>query len=104
VLRRIVFSLMFGFAALALLASPAAAQYPDQPVQVAPDEVENVTPPAVEGDGTTVTDVDADTEVAGDVTTRQLPVTGGDLVGLTAIGLGAIAVGGVLVARRRTTS
>lgn len=103
-LRRLIFSLGLGIAGLALLAAPATAQqYPETPpVDVLPDEVE---PPA-QGEPP-AEDVDGDeTEVAGDVVTRgSLPVTGGDLLGLAAIGAGAVAVGGVLVAqRRRTTS
>jgi len=53
---------------------------------------------------------DEDVEVAGDVTTRrpavsgQLPVTGGDLIGLTVVGLSAVAVGGALVTQRRRTT
>ena len=37
-------------------------------------------------------------------TSDTLPVTGGDLVGLTALGLGAVAVGSVFVRRSRRTT
>jgi LPXTG-motif cell wall-anchored protein len=41
------------------------------------------------------------TEVAGVQATRTLPVTGGDVAGLTALGLAFIGVGTVLVRRTR---
>lgn len=97
-LRRLILALGLGIAVLALVAAPAVAQevYPDTP------------PEEVEGDVVvqTPTDVEQpdDVEVAGDVVTRSLPVTGGDLLGLAAMGAGAIAVGAVLVAQRRRTS
>ena len=53
--------------------------------------------------------VDADAADATDGTDGTgtgggLPVTGGDVVGLTAMGLGALAVGSVLVRRSRRTT
>lgn len=47
--------------------------------------------------------VDPDVTVLGTTTTRDaMPITGGDLLGLAALGLGGVGVGYVLVRRSRT--
>jgi LPXTG-motif cell wall-anchored protein len=131
VLRRLIISFGLGLAAVALLGAPASAQqYPVTPPVVPPtppvvdDDVVTpppsppvvddnvVTPPPVVDDNVVtpppvveqVPEQPRDLEVAGDVVTRTLPVTGGDLVGLAAIGAGALALGALLVAQRRRTS
>ena len=43
----------------------------------------------------------AQTDVAGADESRGLPITGGDVAGLTAIGLAAVGTGSVLVRRSR---
>lgn len=104
-MRRLLFFCVFVFAAT--LASGAAAgaqtEVPEYggnpPVEVDPNEVINTggEPGPTEA-------------VLGDVVTRPsagvggLPVTGGDLVGLTVIGLGAIGAGTLLVTARRRTA
>lgn len=104
-LRRLILTLGLGMAVVALLCGPAAAQqYPETPpVDVLPDD--GAPPDAVGNPPAQVGDVGGvdDVQVAGDVVTRSrsLPVTGGDVVGLAAIGAGAVALGGVLVAQRR---
>lgn len=87
----------------------ASAQYvtPDPPVAGAPTDVQ--TSPVVDaanpsgGDAGSVAGAgDATAQVATRSSGSGLPVTGGDVVGLTAIGVSAIAAGGlVLHARRR---
>lgn len=70
---------------------------------VAQDYVTTNDPPRVRG--TTETRTEGDTKVAGVTTSRgSLAVTGGDIVGLVAMGAGAIGVGTVLVRRGRTRS
>lgn len=63
---------------------------------------------AVAGDGEPTTDVLGDEAVAGDSAAADqpgevagLPVTGGDLVGLTVLGAGAIALGAAALHHRR---
>ena len=87
----------------------ASAQYvtPEPPLAGAPTDVQ--TSPVVDAANPTAGDAasvagagDATAQVATRSSGSGLPVTGGDIVGLTAIGLGAIAAGGlVLHARRR---
>ncbi|HVF74728.1 MAG TPA: hypothetical protein VM938_06740 [Acidimicrobiales bacterium] len=72
---------------------------------VAQDYVNTTDPPRVRG--TTETRTGSDTKVAGVTTSRDagsLAVTGGDIVGMVAIGAGAIGLGTVLVRRGRTRS
>lgn len=72
------------------------------------------TPPQVIDDGATPGQVDGDEMVAGEAaadvrgsvvqnarTSSTLPVTGGDLAGLTVLGAGAVATGAALVLHRR---
>ncbi|CAN5159329.1 hypothetical protein BH24ACT1_BH24ACT1_04780 [soil metagenome] len=81
------------------LAGTASAQYvtPEPPRGGVSTDVQ--TQPVVDATGT------AAGEVTGQVATRSsgqgLPVTGGDVLGLTAIGVGAIAAGGVVLRLRR---
>lgn len=68
---------------------------------VAQDYVNTTDPPEVRGN----TQERPRTQVLGTTTSRDpLAVTGGDVVGLLAIGLGAVGVGTVLVRRGRTRS
>jgi hypothetical protein len=105
--RRILSACALLIALTLLLASPAGAQvddpnYPGTPgTDVDPDVIENPSDPdgpVVEEDVTTRTPV-ADTEVAA----GGLPVTGGDVVGLAAIGFGAVVIGTALTTYRRRT-
>ena len=84
------------------LGGTASAQYvtPRPPLAGGPTDVQ--TSPVVDAGST------AGGGAAGQVATRSsgqgLPVTGGDVVGLTALGVGAIAAGGVVLhLRRRAT-
>lgn len=84
------------------LGGTASAQYvtPEPPLAGTPTDVQ--TSPVVNAVST------AGGGATGQVATRSsaegLPVTGGDVVGLTALGVGAIAAGGVaLRLRRRAT-
>lgn len=77
-----------GIAVAAALAVPTAAS--------AQDYVNNETP-EVKGITDTRTDVAPATESRGD----SLPITGGDVAGLTAIGIAAVGAGAVLVRRSR---
>lgn len=84
------------------LAGTASAQYvtPQPPRTGAPTDVQ--TSPVVESVST------AGAGATGQVAIRSsgqgLPVTGGDVVGLTALGVGAIAAGSVVLhLRRRAT-
>lgn len=90
--RARVLSAALGLAGVTLTASPAAAQYPtDTPV---PDnEVDGV-----------VFEQQLDrsrVSAAAQADTSSLPVTGGDLLGLSAIGAGAVAAG-IVITRRRS--
>lgn len=80
-----------GLALAAMVGLPSAAS-------AAPDYV-GETPPEVEGNSFT-----RPPEVRGVTVTREpgLPITGGDVAGMTLVGLGAIGVGTVLVRRGRT--
>lgn len=100
-MRRIIFFCALVFAVTLTSATTAGAQ-----------EVYGGTPPVdVEGDvatpdkpGNPGPEVRGDVvtrQVAGDSTGRGLPVTGGDVVGLTLLGLGAIGVGTAMVTIRR---
>ena len=83
--------------ALALPAGAAAAAQTSQ-------DYPGGTPPQVLGE---TLSRDVPTEVLGQTVSREdegLPLTGGDVLGLTAIGLGAIATGTVLVRRSRVRS
>jgi hypothetical protein len=62
------------------------------------DDYTGTTTPTVLGEQLTRTNAGA---VAATNVARGLPVTGGDIAGLTAAGLGAIGVGTVLVRRGR---
>ena len=78
--------------ALSLPASAAAQTSPNYP---------GGSPPQVLGEELSR---DVSTEVLGETVSRGgqgLPVTGGDVMGLTALGLGAIAAGTILVRRSR---
>ncbi len=76
-----------GLAATAALALPTAAS--------AQDYV-NGEKPQVQGESVDRPRAQADTETRG-----GLPITGGDVAGLTAIGVAAVGVGTVLVRRSR---
>lgn len=81
-----------GLALAAVVGMPSAAL-------AAPDYVGG-TPPEVKGNSFT-----RPPEVQGVTATREpagLPITGGDVAGMTLVGLGAIGVGTVLVRRGRT--
>jgi LPXTG-motif cell wall-anchored protein len=92
-------------------AGPASAQYvtPEPPLTGASTDVQ--AQPVIDVAGTAASDPrsvagagGATGQVASRSTGPGLPVTGGDVLGLTAIGLGAIAAGGlVLHLRRRAT-
>lgn len=98
-MRRLLTFCALVVAAALTLVSPATAQqdpgYPDvPPTEIEEDEV--VPPPGTPDDSD-----DDDEQVLGDGTGESLPVTGGDVVGLAAIGAAAIGIGVVLVAWRR---
>jgi LPXTG-motif cell wall-anchored protein len=92
-------------------AGPASAQYvtPEPPLTGASTDVQ--AQPVIDVAGTAGSGArsvagagGATGQVASRSTGPGLPVTGGDVLGLTAIGLGAIAAGGlVLHLRRRAT-
>ena len=84
------------------LAGTASAQYvtPRPPLAGAPTDVQ--TSPVVDAAST------AGGGAIGQVSTRSsgqgLPVTGGDVLGLTALGVGAVVVGTAILAARRRPS
>lgn len=80
--------LLTGIAVTAALAVPTAASAQDYVNQEQPD---------VAG----ITDTRTDTAPADDSRGGSLPITGGDIAGLTAIGLAAVGAGAVLVRRSR---
>jgi LPXTG-motif cell wall-anchored protein len=82
---------------LALLGSVAAAQ------EAQTDDPYGGPPPTVGSTTTVPVDQTTQPTVLAETETRGLAVTGGDVVGLLAIGGGAVAVGGALVlaAKRR---
>ncbi len=77
-----------GLAATLALAMPTAA--------TAQQDYVNDEKPQVQGETLNRPTVQADTETRG-----SLPITGGDIAGLTAIGAAAVGVGTVLVRRSR---
>lgn len=81
------------------LAGTASAQYVTPQPPAAGSSTDVQTSPVAESVST------AGGGAAGRVATRSggqgLPVTGGDVVGLTALGVGAIAAGGVVLRLRR---
>lgn len=84
------------------LAGTASAQYvtPRPPLAGAPTDVQ--TSPVVDAGGPD--GGGATGQVAIRSSGQGLPVTGGDVVGLTALGVGAVAAGGVVLhLRRRAT-
>lgn len=94
-------------------AGPASAQYvtPEPPLTGAPTDVQ--TSPVVDATSSGGSGVRSVAGAAGDGSSRQvasrsggqgLAVTGGDVVGLTVMGVGAIAAGGLMLrVRRRVT-
>jgi LPXTG-motif cell wall-anchored protein len=86
---------LFGAAlALGLVLAGAAA-----PAASAAEDYITNNPPQVLGETLTRKPAAAGTSAA-----RSLPITGGDMAGLTALGLGAIATGSVMVRRSRRTA
>ena len=84
------------------LGGTASAQYvtPEPPRAGASTDVQ--TSPVV--DATSTAGGGATGQVATRSSGQRLPVTGGDVVGLTALGVGALAAGGVVLhLRRRAT-
>jgi hypothetical protein len=96
-----VLVLLFLAVSLLVTASAAMAQAPNSPYLVPPSGREQLRPVAVGGVELARTQpraaAGAGSEVAGEDT---LPVTGGDLAGLAAVGAACIAVGVVLRRRR----
>ena len=85
-----------------MFAGPAAlAQTVGDPYTTPPSGTEVTTPLDVGGTELVRTPARAATQVGG--TSQSLPVTGGDVAGLIAIGLGLIAVGAVLRRNRPLT-
>jgi len=95
-----VFVLLFVAVCLLVTAPAALAQAPNSPYLVPPSGQEQIRPlavGAVELVRTPPRASAAGSEVAGE---EALPVTGGDLAGLAAVGAACIAVGFVLRRRR----
>ncbi len=92
------------FVVFLVLGVGAASAQLDPYVEVLPDEIEReeLPPPATPEAGP---DVIAQPEVRGTQAQRGLPVTGGDVLGLAAIGGALVAVGAIAVVstRRRRT-
>ena len=86
--------LAVGLAVGAMVGVPSAA--------LAVDDYVGKTPPEVEGNSFT-----RPPQVQGVTATRDpgtLPITGGDIVGMTLVGFGAVGTGIVLMRRGRTRS
>jgi LPXTG-motif cell wall-anchored protein len=84
---------------LALVAATAAAVALSAPVVAAADDYTGTTTPTVLGE-----QIQRQSVAAVDPIRASLPVTGGDIAGLTAVGVGAIGLGTILVRRRRQTA
>ncbi len=106
--RRVIAAIAGALLFSLLLVAPVAAQVDEEPaaespaVTVLPDE----ETPTTEAPTTTATPTTVATEVAGDVVTRPLPRTGGELGGAAFLG-GALTLGGIVLAfgaRRRRNS
>jgi hypothetical protein len=83
--------LAVGLAGGAVIGIPSAA--------LAAEDYVGVTPPEVEGNS-----FSRPPQVQGVTVTREpgLPITGGDIAGMTLLGFGALAAGTVLLRRGRT--
>lgn len=100
-MRTIRVSAAMAFAALILLAAGVAgAQETDDVYAGGSVSPTTVTVPATDPPSTAATPTSQPIDTQG-----SLPLTGGDIAGIVAIGLGALAVGGSLIAlqRRRST-
>ncbi|HZQ27952.1 MAG TPA: LPXTG cell wall anchor domain-containing protein [Acidimicrobiales bacterium] len=81
---------------LALVAATAAAIALSAPVVAGADDYTGTTTPTVLGE-----QIQRPTAAPFSTSRASLPVTGGDIAGLTAVGVGAIGLGTILVRRRR---